>query len=131
MPAVDQNKLTPELHEKLSKKVAQLTKVVHALNTRNEDHETRLQETKAEYEAQIASLEADAAAKLKKAGEAGAGAQQEAVAEAARRASAAEAAFEKEKRVGRAQLDELRAKLQGQADRAAEANTARLRAAEA
>ena len=82
MPAVDQNKLTPELHEKLSKKVAQLTKVVHALNTRNEDHETRLQETKAEYEAQIASLEADAAAKLKKAGEAGAGAQQEAVAEA-------------------------------------------------
>ena len=102
MPAVDQNKLTPELHEKLSKKVAQLTKVVHALNTRNEDHETRLQETKAEYEAQIASIEADAAAKLKKAGEAGAGAQQEAVAEAARRASAAEAAFEKEKRVGMA-----------------------------
>ena len=30
----------PDLHHKMSKKIAQLTKVIYHLNTRNEDHQS-------------------------------------------------------------------------------------------
>jgi chromosome segregation and condensation protein ScpB len=53
-----------ELQHMLSKKVAQLTKVIFHLNTRNEDQETRLQNMQAAYEAEIDSIVADAAGKL-------------------------------------------------------------------
>lgn len=56
MDEVPQERLTPELHSKLSKKVAQLTKVIYHLNTRNEDSDAKLQQVQADYEAEIASL---------------------------------------------------------------------------
>ena len=34
--------MTPELHLKMSKKIAQLTKVVYALNTKNDEHEAQI-----------------------------------------------------------------------------------------
>jgi hypothetical protein len=33
----------PDLHHKMSKKIAQLTKVIYHLNTKNEDHEYEIQ----------------------------------------------------------------------------------------
>ena len=34
--------MTPELHLKMSKKIAQLTKVVYALNTKNDEHDAQI-----------------------------------------------------------------------------------------
>ncbi len=45
--------LTPELHFKLCKKIAQLTKVVYHLHTKNEDHEAEIRELAIAYEQQI------------------------------------------------------------------------------
>ena len=43
----------PDLHLKMSKKIAQLTKVVYHLNTRNDDHEYELQGVVDAYEQEI------------------------------------------------------------------------------
>jgi len=64
---------TPELHSKLCKKVAQLTKVIYHLNTRNEDSEGRLQLLQDDYEAEIENLLQDASAKVAAASEEGGG----------------------------------------------------------
>ncbi|GKT32313.1 FAM184 family like protein [Aduncisulcus paluster] len=48
----------------LSKKVAQLTKVVYQLNTRNEDHDADLDSLASAYEAQIDQIMTDAASKI-------------------------------------------------------------------
>ena len=53
------------LHHMLSKKIAQLTKVIYHLNTKNEDQETRLVDLQQRYETEIEKMEADAASKLK------------------------------------------------------------------
>ena len=39
----------PDLHLKMSKKIAQLTKVIYHLNTRNEDHELAMRRTRAAH----------------------------------------------------------------------------------
>ncbi|CAN0371584.1 unnamed protein product, partial [Ectocarpus sp. 8 AP-2014] len=39
----------PDLHHKMSKKIAQLTKVIYHLNTKNEDRQVRVQGAAAEY----------------------------------------------------------------------------------
>jgi len=62
-----------ELHSKLCKKVAQLTKVIYHLNTRNEDSEGRLQLLQDDYEAEIENLLQDASAKVAAASEEGGG----------------------------------------------------------
>ena len=40
----------PDLHHKMSKKIAQLTKVIYHLNTRNDDHEAELAVLTAQHE---------------------------------------------------------------------------------
>ena len=49
---------------RMSKKIAQLTKVIVHLNTKAEDHETDLQEMAETYESEIETMLQDAAAKI-------------------------------------------------------------------
>lgn len=41
----------PDLHHKMSKKIAQLTKVIYHLNTRNDDHEAEIAALNAQHQA--------------------------------------------------------------------------------
>lgn len=41
MKVIKATDVFPDLHHKMSKKIAQLTKVIYHLNTKNEDHEVR------------------------------------------------------------------------------------------
>ena len=43
----------PDLHHKMSKKIAQLTKVIYHLNTKNEDHQTELDIMSANHQMEI------------------------------------------------------------------------------
>ncbi|RLN57330.1 hypothetical protein BBJ28_00005091 [Nothophytophthora sp. Chile5] len=54
-----------ELHLKMSKKVAQLTKVIFHLNTRNEDYEAEAAHTRSAHAQELQRLTQDAAAKLR------------------------------------------------------------------
>lgn len=45
--------LFPELHHKMSKKIAQLTKVIYHLNTKNEDYTQDLASLSESYETEI------------------------------------------------------------------------------
>ena len=65
MPSWKDGSEAATLHHMLCKKVAQLTKVIYHLNTKNEDQEARLTDLQGRYETEIGSIEADAAAKLK------------------------------------------------------------------
>jgi Skp family chaperone for outer membrane proteins len=56
----------PDLHHKMSKKIAQLTKVIYHLNTRNEDHQADLDAMSANHQAEIQMILKDAASKLGK-----------------------------------------------------------------
>ena len=56
-----------DTHLKLCKKVAQLTKVIYHLNTRNEDNDIRIQELRAAHEAELATVVKDATAKISQA----------------------------------------------------------------
>jgi len=50
------NKITngfPDFHHKMSKKIAQLTKVIYHLNTKNDDHEYQLNTMADAYETEI------------------------------------------------------------------------------
>ena len=76
---VPEERLTPELHSKLCKKVAQLTKVIYHLNTRNEDNDAKLQQMQADYEAEIASLLEESTAKINAAKEESGGQQKKAI----------------------------------------------------
>ena len=49
-------------HHMLCKKVAQLTKVIYHLNSKNEDQEARLMDLQQRYEKEIGTIEADARA---------------------------------------------------------------------
>ena len=43
----------PDFHHKMSKKIAQLTKVIYNLNTKNDDHEFQLKSLADTYENEI------------------------------------------------------------------------------
>lgn len=52
------------LQLRMSKKIAQLTNVVHQLHTKTEDHEMDLQEMAAAYESEIENMLKDAATRI-------------------------------------------------------------------
>jgi len=43
----------PDFHHKMSKKIAQLTKVIYQLNTKNDDHTFQIQQLSNTYENEI------------------------------------------------------------------------------
>ncbi|CAH1783825.1 unnamed protein product [Owenia fusiformis] len=51
--------ITQDMHLKMSKKIAQLTKVIYALNTKNDEHDAILQNTKKQHEEEIQQLLAE------------------------------------------------------------------------
>ncbi|KAI9188794.1 hypothetical protein H9P43_000216 [Blastocladiella emersonii ATCC 22665] len=59
-PAMDRALLTPELGYKLSKKIAQLTKVIYAVHLRNDHHHAEMCSVVEAYEAHILAAEAAA-----------------------------------------------------------------------
>jgi primosomal protein N'' len=56
----------PDLHHKMSKKIAQLTKVIYHLNTKNEDHQTELDVLNSNHQNEIQQILKDAAARIGK-----------------------------------------------------------------
>lgn len=56
----------PDIHHKMSKKIAQLTKVIYHLNTRNEDRDAEISQLNKRHESEVESILKDAAAKLSK-----------------------------------------------------------------
>lgn len=56
----------PDLHHKMSKKIAQLTKVIYQLNTKNEDHQTELEIASTNHQAEIQQILRDAAVRIGK-----------------------------------------------------------------
>ncbi|XP_072029595.1 protein FAM184A-like [Amphiura filiformis] len=56
--------VTPELHIKMSKKIAQLTKVIYSLNTKNDEHESAFQNLKESHEEEMQKLIADTKNKM-------------------------------------------------------------------
>lgn len=48
--------VTQDMHLKMSKKIAQLTKVIYALNTKNDEHEAVVQQLKEQHEEEIQQL---------------------------------------------------------------------------
>ncbi|XP_043942906.1 protein FAM184A [Protopterus annectens] len=55
---------TQDLHLKMSKKIAQLTKVIYALNTKNDEHEVAMQALKEAHEEEIEQIFADTREKI-------------------------------------------------------------------
>lgn len=56
----------PDLHHKMSKKIAQLTKVIYHLNTKNEDHMTEIEQLTANHQLEIQQILRDAANRISK-----------------------------------------------------------------
>ena len=54
----------PDLHHKMSKKIAQLTKVIYHLHTKNDDFNSEKQALQQEHESEIEDLLTDAASKI-------------------------------------------------------------------
>ncbi|KAJ9467336.1 hypothetical protein DIPPA_08475 [Diplonema papillatum] len=54
----------PDVHHKMSKKIAQLTKVIYHLNTKNDDNEHQMQQITDMYETEIEDILADARRKI-------------------------------------------------------------------
>jgi len=54
----------PDLHHKMSKKIAQLTKVIYHLNTKNEDHASMMEAIGVQHEMEIEMLAKDAQARM-------------------------------------------------------------------
>ncbi|CAM9566020.1 unnamed protein product [Pylaiella littoralis] len=55
----------PDLHHKMSKKIAQLTKVIYHLNTKNEDRQFELEEVNTNHKREMQDILSDAANKIK------------------------------------------------------------------
>eukprot|EP00076_Gallus_gallus_P019517 XP_015139965.1 protein FAM184A isoform X5 [Gallus gallus] len=55
---------SPDLHFKMSKKIAQLTKVIYALNTKNDEHEAAIQALKDAHEEEIQQILAETREKI-------------------------------------------------------------------
>uniref|UniRef100_A0A671NPD6 Protein FAM184A-like n=1 Tax=Sinocyclocheilus anshuiensis TaxID=1608454 RepID=A0A671NPD6_9TELE len=51
-----QHYYNPDLHLKMSKKIAQLTKVIYALNTKNDEHEAAIQTLKEAHEEEVQQI---------------------------------------------------------------------------
>ena len=56
--------VTPDLHLKMSKKIFQLTKVICALNTKNNEHENVVENMKVAYEEEMQELIAETKEKM-------------------------------------------------------------------
>ena len=56
----------PDLHHKMSKKIAQLTKVIYHLNTKNEDHAVEMEQLAASHQMEIQQILRDAANRISK-----------------------------------------------------------------
>ena len=110
MDEVPQERLTPELHSKLSKKVAQLTKVIYHLNTRNEDSDAKLQQVQADYEAEIASLLEESNKKITAAKDEGGG-QKKAIIAMEKQVAELEKTYAAEKAKALKELEAYKAKL--------------------
>ena len=55
-PRVTLKEVFPDIHQKLCKKIAQLTKVIYHLNTQNEDHAYEIQAIETKHEADIENI---------------------------------------------------------------------------
>lgn len=108
---VPEERLTPELHSKLCKKVAQLTKVIYHLNTRNEDNDAKLQQMQADYEAEIASLLEESTAKINAAKEESGGQQKKAIIAMEKQVAELEKTYAAEKAKALKELEAYKAKL--------------------
>nr|XP_026689809.1 protein FAM184A-like [Ciona intestinalis] len=53
-----------DMHLKMSKKIAQLTKVIYALNTKNDEHEAAMNALKDAHEEETQQILAETAAKI-------------------------------------------------------------------
>ena len=56
----------PDLHHKMSKKIAQLTKVIYHLNTKNEDHAMEVEQLVSNHQMEIQQILRDAANRISK-----------------------------------------------------------------
>lgn len=56
----------PDLHHKMSKKIAQLTKVIYHLNTKNEDHALEIEQINANHQMEVQQILRDAANRISK-----------------------------------------------------------------
>ncbi len=56
----------PDLHHKMSKKIAQLTKVIYHLNTKNEDHAMEVEQLASNHQMEIQQILRDAANRINK-----------------------------------------------------------------
>ena len=54
----------PDLHHKMSKKIAQLTKVIYHLNTKNEDHSTMLETLDLQHKLELEQLAKDSQSRM-------------------------------------------------------------------
>ena len=106
-----EERLTPELHSKLCKKVAQLTKVIYHLNTRNEDNDAKLQQQQADYEAEIASLLEDSSAKINAAKDESGDQQKKAIIAMEKQVAELEKTYAAEKAKALKELEAYKAKL--------------------
>ncbi|KAK7010784.1 protein FAM184A [Biomphalaria glabrata] len=66
LPQASQKELevSQDMHLKMSKKIAQLTKVIYALNTKNDEHEQVLQTLRDQHEEEIQTILADSHKKM-------------------------------------------------------------------
>jgi len=62
--AEEENPAFPDLHHKMSKKIAQLTKVIYHLNTKNEDNQAMVEALKIQHQFEIEQLVVDVGARL-------------------------------------------------------------------
>lgn len=58
------SEVTPDLHLKMSKKIAQLTKVIYALNTKNDEHDAFVESLKKSHEEELQQLIAETKGKI-------------------------------------------------------------------
>ena len=58
------SEMFPDLHHKMSKKIAQLTKVIYHLNQRNEDFQSELQNERVDHQSEVEEILQDAASKI-------------------------------------------------------------------
>ena len=60
------NELFPDVHQKMCKKIAQLTKVIYHLNTQNEDYAFEIEESNRKHENEIQQIINDSAITFEK-----------------------------------------------------------------
>jgi hypothetical protein len=61
----DSGSIFPDLHHKMSKKIAQLTRVIYHLNTINENHESVIAGVRYDYETEIRSIVQDSLSRIR------------------------------------------------------------------